>query len=89
MLLAAAEAIATLAEWEVPQEVAHTYNNRLHFGPHYLLPKITDRRLLSVVTPAVAEAAIRTGVARRSHASREEYLEALERRMEHAEKVLG
>lgn len=89
MLLAAAEAIATLAEWEVPQEVAHTYNNKLHFGPHYLLPKINDRRLLSVVTPAVAEAAIRTGVARRSHASREEYLEALERRMEHAEKVLG
>lgn len=89
MLLAAAEAIATLAEWEVPQEVAHTYNNKLHFGPHYLLPKINDRRLLSVVTPAVAEAAIRTGVARRSHASREEYLEALERRMEHAEKVYG
>ena len=89
MLLAAAEAIATLAEWEVPQEVAHTYNNKLRFGPHYLLPKINDRRLLSVVTPAVAEAAIRTGVARRSHASREEYLEALERRMEHTEKVSG
>lgn len=81
MLLAAADSIATLAQWEVPQEVSAHYNEELRFGPNYLLPKIIDRRLLTVVTPAVVEAATHTGVARRSVGGREAYLEALEGRM--------
>lgn len=66
MLLAAAEAIAGLAEQPVPNELLRTYNlPELRFGQGYILPQVLDPRLPGAVATAVAEAAVRTGVARR------------------------
>ncbi len=65
MKLAAARALAELAREEVPDEVAKAYGmDHLAFGPDYLIPKLTDPRLLKRVSRAVAEAAIASGVAR-------------------------
>lgn len=64
MKLAAAHALAELAREEVPAELAAAYGvDRLEFGPDYLIPKLTDPRLLQRVAPAVARAAIDSGVA--------------------------
>jgi malate dehydrogenase (oxaloacetate-decarboxylating)(NADP+) len=65
MKVAAAEALAALAREDVPDEVAGAYSGRrLQFGPDYLIPTPFDPRLISAVPPAVAEAAIKSGVAR-------------------------
>ncbi len=67
MKLAAVYAIATLAEMEVIDEVKLAYNSSdLAFGKEYILPKPTDKRLLTSVAPAVAKAAIASGVARKT-----------------------
>ncbi len=64
MKLAAAHALAELAREEVPAELAAAYGvDQLEFGPDYLIPKLTDPRLLQRVAPAVARAAIDSGVA--------------------------
>ncbi len=64
MKLAAAHALAELAREEAPAELAAAYGvARLEFGPDYLIPKLTDPRLLQRVAPAVAKAAIDSGVA--------------------------
>lgn len=66
MKVAAAKAIADLAHEPVPEEIARAYGAEgLSFGPDYLLPKPFDRRLLTVVAPAVIRAAEESGVARR------------------------
>jgi malate dehydrogenase (oxaloacetate-decarboxylating)(NADP+) len=66
MKIAAAEALAALAREDVPDEVAAAYQgNRPRFGPNYIIPVPFDPRLISSIPPAVAEAAMRTGVARR------------------------
>ena len=66
MKLAAAHALAELAREEVPAELAAAFGvDRLEFGPDYLIPKLTDPRLLGRVAPAVARAAVETGVAQR------------------------
>ena len=66
MKVAAAKAIADLAHEPVPDEIARAYGAKgLSFGPDYLLPKPFDRRLLTVVAPAVIRAAEESGVARR------------------------
>ena len=66
MKLAAAHALAELAREEVPAELAAAFGvDRLEFGPDYLIPKLTDPRLLGRVTPAVARAAVESGVAQR------------------------
>lgn len=64
MQIAAVEAIRRLAYEEVPMEVLKAYPNHkdLHFGPDYILPKPTDPRLSAWVAPAVAKAAVETGV---------------------------
>jgi malate dehydrogenase (oxaloacetate-decarboxylating)(NADP+) len=66
MKLAAAEAIANLAKEEVPEEVlkAYTKNDPYTFGRDYLIPKPVDPRVLLYVAPAVAKAAMDSGVAR-------------------------
>ena len=66
MKLAAAHALAELAREEVPAELAAAFGvDRLEFGPDYLIPKLTDPRLLGRVAPAVARAAVESGVAQR------------------------
>jgi malate dehydrogenase (oxaloacetate-decarboxylating)(NADP+) len=66
MKIAAAEALAALAREDVPDEVAAAYQgNRPRFGPRYIIPVPFDPRLISSIPPAVAEAAMRTDVARR------------------------
>ena len=66
MKVAAANALAALAQKEVPADVQALYpDETLVFGPGYIIPKPFDRRLFVEVSYAVAEAAVRTGVARR------------------------
>ena len=66
MKLAAAHALAELAREEVPAELAAALGvDRLEKGPDYLIPKLTDPRLLGRVAPAVARAAVESGVAQR------------------------
>jgi malate dehydrogenase (oxaloacetate-decarboxylating)(NADP+) len=66
MKIAAAEALAELAREPVPEEVAAAYGGRAHsFGRDYIIPAPFDPRLMEVVASAVAEAAVRTGVARK------------------------
>ena len=64
MKMAAAHAIAALAREPVPASVSRLYpGENLKFGSEYILPKPFDRRLLSAVSPAVAEAAMDSGAA--------------------------
>jgi malate dehydrogenase (oxaloacetate-decarboxylating)(NADP+) len=64
MKIAAARALAALAREDVPDSVAKAYSlESLHFGPEYLIPKPLDPRVLLWVAPAVARAAIESGVA--------------------------
>jgi malate dehydrogenase (oxaloacetate-decarboxylating)(NADP+) len=64
MKLAAVRALAELAKTPVPDMVNMAYNEKnIAFGPLYIIPKPVDPRLLSTVAPAVAKAAIQSGVA--------------------------
>lgn len=66
MKIAAARAIADLAHEEVPDSVAEAYRGkRLKFGPNYIIPVPFDPRLFTVVSIAVAKAAMKSGVAQR------------------------
>lgn len=65
MKLAAVKALAELAKLPVPDIVTMAYNEKnIVFGPNYIIPKPLDNRLLSIVAPAVAKAAMESGVAR-------------------------
>ncbi|MEP6926571.1 MAG: NADP-dependent malic enzyme [Ginsengibacter sp.] len=65
MKLAAVKALAELAKSPVPDIVIMAYNEKsMVFGPNYIIPKPLDNRLLSTVAPAVAKAAMDSGVAR-------------------------
>ncbi len=67
MMIAATEALAELAKAAVPQSVAAAYGGEVfEFGPDYLIPKPFDPRVLFYVAPAVAKAAMDSGVARES-----------------------
>ncbi|MBZ5713514.1 NADP-dependent malic enzyme [Nannocystis pusilla] len=63
MKVAAAHALAELARKDVPQVVNAAYGEEFHFGPEYIIPKPFDPRVLHWVAPAVAKAAMDTGVA--------------------------
>lgn len=66
MKLAAVYALARLAKEAVPESVSKAYNvNNLIFSKEYIIPKPLDPRLISTVAPAVAKAAMASGVARR------------------------
>jgi malate dehydrogenase (oxaloacetate-decarboxylating)(NADP+) len=66
MKIAAAKAIASLAREDVPDEVDAAYSGRrLRYGPDYIIPVPFDPRLISTVPPAVAKAAMDSGVARK------------------------
>ncbi len=82
MKLAAARALADLARQDVPDEVATAYAGRkLRYGPEYIIPVPFDPRLISTVPPAVARAAMDTGVARKPIADMEAYKKALSARL--------
>jgi len=82
MKMAAVFAIAGLAKEPVPESVNITYGSRnLSFGPEYIIPKPNDPRLISTVPPAVAKAAIESGVAQRNIEDWEGYKQELIRRL--------
>ncbi len=88
MKLAATLALAALAKEDVPDSVRRTYDSeRLEFGRDYLIPKPFDPRVLVREASAVAEAAIRTGVAQQT-LDIAAYREQLERRMGKAREVM-
>ena len=81
MKVAAAEALADLARQDVPDAVVKAYGDQpLQFGPDYIIPKPLDPRVLFEVAPAVAEAAVDCGCARRE-VDLEGYAERLEARL--------
>ncbi|MFD1245639.1 NADP-dependent malic enzyme [Paralysiella testudinis] len=78
MKLACVRAIADLAMAEQNDEVASAYGNaELTFGPEYLIPKPFDPRLIAVIAPAVAQAAMDSGVATRPITDFDAYIETL------------
>ncbi len=78
METAAVHAIADLAQAETSEQVALAYGiESLSFGPDYLIPKPFDPRLIVRIAPAVAEAAMASGVATRPLPDREAYRESL------------
>ena len=82
MKLAAVKALAALAKEAVPDIVNLAYNdNNISFGPTYIIPKPIDTRLLSTVAPAVAKAAIESGVARTMITDWEGYKIELDKRL--------
>jgi malate dehydrogenase (oxaloacetate-decarboxylating)(NADP+) len=65
MLVGAVRALAKLAHQPVPAEVLRAYGlDHLEFGPEYIIPKPLDQRLIKTIPPAVAKAAVDSGVAR-------------------------
>src|SRR5712692_8789863 len=80
MKIAAANALAQLAREDVPDEVAAAYGMRPKYGPDYIIPVPFDPRLISDVPPAVAKAAMDTGVARRPIVDMEGYRQQLRTR---------
>ena len=87
MKLAATRALAALAKQDVPDSVCRAYGvERLKFGPDYLIPKPFDPRVLIWEASAVAEAAMRTGVAQEP-VDLDEYREQLERRLGKAHEI--
>ncbi len=82
MKLAAVYALAELPREDVPDSVIRAYGGAaLKFGPDYIIPKPLDSRVLLKVTPAVAQAAVRTGVARTRLDSPTAYIQSLEARL--------
>jgi len=82
MKLAAAHAIAELARQDVADSVIRSYGDKpISFGPEYIIPKPFDQRVLLWVAPAVAKAAMESGVARKPIEDWEEYKDQLEARL--------
>ncbi|MDH4188880.1 MAG: NADP-dependent malic enzyme [Betaproteobacteria bacterium] len=78
MELAAVHAIANLAQAETAEQVAIAYGiDSVSFGPDYLIPRPFDPRLIARIAPAVAQAAMASGVATRPIADLEAYRESL------------
>jgi malate dehydrogenase (oxaloacetate-decarboxylating)(NADP+) len=89
MKMAAAKALAALAKEPVPQSVLQAYGlEKLTFGKDYIIPKPVDPRLISSVAPAVAKAAMETGVAKYPITDWDAYRKSLDKRIsEHIKKV--
>ncbi len=83
MKIAAAQALAQLAREDVPDEVnAAGGGKRLQFGPEYIIPNAFDPRLISRLPPAVAKAAMDSGVARKPIADLRRYTRELTGRLD-------
>lgn len=88
MKLAAVYALAELARESVPNSVKLAFpDEELDFGPNYILPKPMDPRLLYVVSPSVAKAAMDSGVAKKAINDWEEYNEYLKKRMKNIDSL--
>ncbi|MBN1821220.1 MAG: NADP-dependent malic enzyme [Prolixibacteraceae bacterium] len=82
MKIAAVKAIASLAKEYVPEIVNKAYNQEnLMFGKEYIIPKPLDPRLITVVAPAVAKAAMDSGIAKKPITNWEEYIRELNNRL--------
>ncbi len=82
MKLAAVRALAELARSAVPDIVNLAYNQtNMSYGPEYIIPKPLDPRLLSTIAPAVAKAAIESGVAQKEITNWEGYALELNKRL--------
>lgn len=89
MKIAAVNAIAELAKKPVPESVNQAYDtNNLKFGPEYIIPKPTDPRLLTEVSPAVAKAAMESGVARFAIEDWDVYNEELRQRLGEDDRIM-
>jgi malate dehydrogenase (oxaloacetate-decarboxylating)(NADP+) len=85
MELAAVRAIAELAQAETSEQVALAYGiEAISFGPEYLIPRPFDPRLIARVAPAVAQAAMQSGVATRPIADMAAYRESLSQFVYHS-----
>ena len=83
MKTAAAKAIALLAREDVPDEVVSAYGGeRPKYGKNYIIPSTFDPRLIKVIPAAVAEAAIKSGVARKKINNIDEYKDQLANRLD-------
>lgn len=79
MKLAAVYALSDLARKTVPHSVSRAYSGEMFkFGPEYIIPKPFDLRVLTHVAPAVAQAAIKSGVARKPIKDFKKYVQELE-----------
>ena len=89
MKVAAANAIATLARVDVPDEVAAAMGGeRPKYGKEYIIPSTFDPRLISVIPVAVAKAAIKSKVARKTIKDFEVYKEQLKQRLDPSVTIL-
>ncbi|HTR02614.1 MAG TPA: NADP-dependent malic enzyme [Thermoanaerobaculia bacterium] len=90
MKRAASQALAALAKMDVPDSVSKAYGGQsFRFGRDYLIPKPFDHRVLLWVAPAVAEAAMRSGVARRPITDMGAYLRHLESMLSRSREVMS
>ncbi len=89
MKLAAATALATLAKEDVPDSVIKAYGGEpIKFGRNYIIPKPLDPRVLLWEAPAVAKAAMETGVARQPLADLDAYRDSLESRFGRSKEIM-
>lgn len=90
MKIAAAQALAKLAREHVPDEVSAAYSGRgMEYGPEYIIPVPFDPRLISTIPPAVAKAAMDSGVARRPIENMAEYKKTLSARLNPTANMMG
>jgi malate dehydrogenase (oxaloacetate-decarboxylating)(NADP+) len=89
MKVAASHALAMLAKEDVPDSVTRAYGGKpFKFGREYLIPKPFDYRVLLWEAPAVAEAAIKAGIAKTPYSSKEDYIRELESRLSRTRQVM-
>jgi len=89
MKLAAARALADLAKEDVPDSVIKAYGGeKIKFGRNYIIPKPLDPRVLLWEAPAVAKAAMETGVARKPVENMEVYRDSLESRFGRSKEIM-
>ena len=88
MKIACARALAELAREDVPDEVAMAYGRKLSFGRDYIIPTPFDPRLIHRIPPAVAQAGMETGAARRPIPDLEAYAKDLKARMDPTASIL-
>jgi malate dehydrogenase (oxaloacetate-decarboxylating)(NADP+) len=90
MKMAASSALAALARMDVPDSVSRAYGGQtFRFGREYLIPKPFDFRVLLWVAPAVAEAAMTSGVARKPIVDMSAYLRRLEAMLSRSREVMS